>query len=209
MTFRQGVCPKFIKYKYSIHNNNQDTNVWEREPSRVLDIQDPNNYYGELGKAGSNMWRNVDKAFIVNGHVEKADANFVGGLTFEEIGNTKIFIGPYPQIEEDTETMRAAGITGVLNVQTDIDINHRGINWPKMLQYYNERGITAIHYPIHDFNEQHLTERLFEGAKVLNDMINNKGLSVYVHCTAGMGRAPATVLVYLILYKKLSCWSSI
>jgi hypothetical protein len=32
------------------------------------------------------MWRNVEKVFIVNGHVEKADANFVGGLSFDEIG---------------------------------------------------------------------------------------------------------------------------
>ena len=32
-------------------------------------------------------------------------------------------------------------------------------------------------------------------------MLNDKGLKVYVHCTAGMGRAPAIVLVYLCLYK--------
>lgn len=32
-------------------------------------------------------------------------------------------------------------------------------------------------------------------------MINNDGLKVYVHCTAGMGRAPAIVLVYLCLFK--------
>jgi len=42
------------------------------------------------------MWRNVDKVFVVNGHVEKADANFVGGLSFDKIGDTGIFIGPYP-----------------------------------------------------------------------------------------------------------------
>jgi hypothetical protein len=29
------------------------------------------------------MWRNVDQAFLVNGHIEKADANFVGSLTFD------------------------------------------------------------------------------------------------------------------------------
>jgi hypothetical protein len=62
------------------------------------------------------MWRNVDKVFIVNGHIEKADANFVGGLSFDKIGTTKIFIGPYPQLEEDTQAMLEAGITGVFNV---------------------------------------------------------------------------------------------
>lgn len=44
-------------------------------------------------------WRNVDKVFLVNGHVEKVDANFVGGLTFDKINDTGIHIGPYPQLE--------------------------------------------------------------------------------------------------------------
>jgi hypothetical protein len=132
VVFKHGVCPKHIIYKYSIHNEKLKTNVWEREPSRVLNLQDPKDYRGELGKAGSNVWRNVEKAFIVNGHVEMSDANFVGGLTFDKIGNTNIFIGPYPQIEEDTQAMADAGITGVFNVQTQIDIDHRGTNWPLM-----------------------------------------------------------------------------
>ena len=152
------------------------------------------------------MWRNVNNVHVVNGHVEKADANFVGGLTFEEIGDTKIFIGPYPQLEEDTQLMKESGITGVFNVQTDADIEHRGINWPRMQGYYKERNIEAIHFPIQDFNEEDLTARLFEGAKCLDDMINRQGLKVYVHCTAGMGRAPATVLVYLCLFKKVDGW---
>lgn len=118
VTFKQGVCPKYIKYKYSVRNDLKDTNVWEREPSRVLDLQDPNSYRGELGRAGSNVWRNVEKAFIVNGHVEMSDANFVGGLTFDKIGDTNIFIGPYPQLEQDTEALKEAGVTGIFNVQT-------------------------------------------------------------------------------------------
>ena len=36
-----------------------------------------------------------------------------------------------------------------------------------------------------------------------------KTQKVYVHCTAGMGRAPAAVLVYLILFKKIECWHDI
>lgn len=58
-----------------------------------------------------------------------------------------------------------------------------------------------MHFPIHDFNEEDLTEKLYEGAQMLNHMINNEGLNVYVHCTAGMGRAPAVVVVYLCLFK--------
>jgi protein-tyrosine phosphatase len=97
--------------------------------------------------------------------------------------------------------MAKAGVNGVLNVQTEIDFEHRGIHWPKMLEYYRANKITAIHYPIHDFNEADLKLKLKAGADLLNKMINEDNLEVYVHCTAGMGRAPAIVVTYLCLYK--------
>jgi protein-tyrosine phosphatase len=30
---------------------------------------------------------------LVNGHIEKADANFVGSLNFDKIGETKLYLG--------------------------------------------------------------------------------------------------------------------
>jgi hypothetical protein len=41
----------------------------------------------------------------VNGYVEKADANFVGGLSYDAIGNTSITIGPYPQTLADIDKL--------------------------------------------------------------------------------------------------------
>ena len=79
-----------------IRDNEADSTIWEREPSRSLHILDPIDYKGELGDNGSSSTRNASECFIVNGHVEKADANFVGGLTFDKIGDTGIYIGPYP-----------------------------------------------------------------------------------------------------------------
>jgi hypothetical protein len=132
VTFKQDECPREIKYKYSYFNDDKNEAVWEREPSRMLRIRDPNSYRGELGKQGSNVWPNVNEAWIVNGHIEKVDANFVGGLEFEKIGNSNIFIGPYPMVENDAEALAQAGVTAVFNVQTEIDIKHRGVNWERM-----------------------------------------------------------------------------
>ena len=67
--------------------------------------------------------------------------------------------------------MAKEGATGVLNVQTVIDFEHRGINWDKMLQYYEENGIRAEHFPIHDFNAEDLKIKLLDGAKLLAEMI--------------------------------------
>lgn len=78
-------------------------------------------------------------------------------MLFDKIGETGIYIGPYPQVREDVLKLRDAGITGILNVQTEIDLAHRGVNWPKMIELYTELGITPVHFPIHDFNEIDLT----------------------------------------------------
>lgn len=107
VTFDQTVCPKHICYKYSIRNDKKDDTVWEREPSRYVNIQDPDKvpYRGELGQQGDAQWKNVDKVFLVNGHIEKADANFVGSMTFDKIGNTSISLGQYPQTVADCDKL--------------------------------------------------------------------------------------------------------
>ena len=33
-------------------------------------------------------WCNSDRGFLVNGLIRKVDANFVGGMTFDKIGDT-------------------------------------------------------------------------------------------------------------------------
>jgi protein-tyrosine phosphatase len=93
-------------------------------------------------------------------------------------------------------------------VQTDGDMDHRGVNWTLMLERYKKAGIHPVHFPIHDFNENDLTSKLFDAACKIHDMVDKQGLNVYIHCTAGMGRAPASLLVYLCLFKKVKCWQN-
>lgn len=100
--------PGRLIYKYSLYNYKEDYVLWEREPSRMLEIRDPAEYASyklqkEMTGAidavnGSQplIWRNVNQVFLVNGHIEKTDANFVCGCTFDKIGEEHLFIGPYP-----------------------------------------------------------------------------------------------------------------
>lgn len=72
--------------------------------------------------------------WIVNGLIDKADANFLGGRFFDVIGDTKTFMGTYPLYENDIVKMKDAGITGVLNLQTDLDLKQREI--PSLKKFY-------------------------------------------------------------------------
>lgn len=108
-----------ILYSYS-KNMNSDF-IYEKEPSRVLKILSPESYKGELGSQKSSQWRQMDKVHIVNGHIEKADGNFLGESFYQKIGETSISIGSHPSTEEEILRLKQNGISGVLCLMTAND----------------------------------------------------------------------------------------
>lgn len=83
-------------------------------------------------------------------------------------------------------------------------MDHRKVDWEKMTRRYNEVGIKPVHFPIHDFSHSDIRKKVAEGAEILNSLITDDKLTVYVHCTAGMGRAPAVVVAYLMIHKGMT-----
>ena len=119
------------------------------------------------------------------------------------MGDKKIYIGPYPQSYNDFREIASNNIDSILNVQTDKDLIFRQINLKEQLKECKELGIEITRYPIEDFNENDLLLKLKGAGDKLKELLD-KGKTVYVHCTAGMGRATATVAIYLILYEDYS-----
>lgn len=86
--------------------------------------------------------------------------------------NRRIFIGTYPHSEVDMDRLRSGPkISAVLNLQTDAD-----------------------------FSPDDLERKLALASDLLHQLITI-GHRVYVHCTAGIGRAPAGVTGYLAWYE--------
>jgi len=169
-----------IQYRYLVMNEKTKAAYWEREPNRKLVLKD---------------------RVIVNGLIDTNDVNFVGGLLFNQITD-EIFIGPYPQRTEDIDKMHEAGVTAVFDVQTDEDKIQRQIPWDLLVAHYKKVGVELCRFQIRDFNPDDLRVQLRFATKAFEALINN-GKKVYVHCTAGMGRAPAVVVTYLCWVKKM------
>lgn len=195
-------------YSYSKSDQTQKDYIYEREPSRIIKFQPPETYRGELGAQKSSQWRNWDKVWIVNGHVEKVDGNFLGELFYTKVGETGICLGTYPLEDQDVQRLHQAGITGVLNIMTLSDHRQRGVQLREIQRSYQERGIRYVKFPINDIKDKDLQSNLFIAAQHLNNMVNVLGLNVYVHCTSGLTRSPAAILAYLCLFKKIKCWQT-
>ena len=186
-----------LEYRYSLFNTDNKTSIWEREPNRKLRVL--------LTEEKVDKEKDPYAAcyLLKNSFLEFIDVNFVATLDFNKIGNTNIYIGPYPKSEQDFESMYKSGINAVLNVQTDKDLDYRQLDINTLKKYANKYGINIERYPIEDFNLDELYKKLKGAGDLLNNLIKN-GKNVYVHCTAGIGRAPSVVIIYLVLYQNYS-----
>ena len=110
----------------------------------------------------------------------------------------EIFVGSYPSNRLDVERLRnGLKITAVLSLQTEKDFIDWGINWKELSSIYLQSDMVVDRVPIQDFDGVDLRAQLIHAVDSLDQLISI-GHRVYVHCTAGIGRAPATVLAYLV-----------
>lgn len=107
-----------------------------------------------------------------------------------------IFLGSAPQSSVDVSRLKQMKITSVLSLQSDDDFLTHRINWTKLQSAYQYNDISVQRFPIIDFDESDLAKNLAAPIKALDSLLA-VGHTVYVHCNAGVCRAPATVLGYL------------
>ncbi len=120
-------------------------------------------------------------------------------INFSRI-ETDIFIGSTPQTETDVTRLKQMKVSAVLSLQSDSDLKTHHIDWKKLQSVYQYNDITVQRFQIIDFDEVDLANKLTSPIKALNSFLS-AGHRVYVHCNAGICRAPATVLGYLCHYR--------
>lgn len=115
-----------------------------------------------------------------------------------------IVIGTCPMSLDDLRRIHSeAGVSGVLSLQHDDCLSYWGINYAMMYRAGTELGLMMERCPIRDFDVPDIRRRLPAAISILANMLS-RGHRVYVHCTAGMGRAPVVVLGYLTLVEDCS-----
>lgn len=108
-----------------------------------------------------------------------------------------IYVGSYPETTEDIDHLKQhLGVTAVLNLQTDEDLKRLECTWSKLQAHYRKSKIKLCRMPVRDFDPEDLRKHLPECVQTLGQLLRQKN-TVYVHCTAGVGRSPSVVITYL------------
>lgn len=190
-----------VQYRYCIIPPT-GSGIFEREPNRVISLMPGLRRSDRAAYASLAIPELRDEGFRQR-EWQTYDGNFVPpNLSYNDVPPC-LAIGPYPQSKEDVELMKRNGVTGVLNVQTDFDHERRMIDWQHMQEYYHAADLQVTRVPIEDFNGDELVRLVKEGARAVDRMYRDAEArgekpKIYIHCTAGMGRAPAVACVYLV-----------
>eukprot|EP00897_Mesotaenium_endlicherianum_P006226 jgi/Mesen1/5631/ME000282S04777 len=114
-----------------------------------------------------------------------------------------LIVGSQPQSSEDIDRLFFdEGVAVVLNLQQDHDIQYWGININSIKHRCDQLGVRHYRRPARDFDPHSLRHELPRMVAVLDRHIR-EGRTVYVHCTAGLGRAPAAAIAYLFWFNDM------
>lgn len=123
-------------------------------------------------------------------------------INFDPIEAT-LFIGSAPQSSVDVDRLKRLKVSAVISLQSDEDLVGNRIDWGKLQSAYQDNDMLVQRFPIMDFDEVDLGQKVAEPIQALNSLLA-VGHRVYVHCNAGICRAPATVLGYLCHYRGMT-----
>lgn len=109
-----------------------------------------------------------------------------------------LIVGSCLQTPEDVDKLRSIGVKTIFCLQQNSDLEYFSVDINAIREYAKTcRDIQHLRAEIRDFDAFDLRSRLPAVVSKLYKAINRNGGVTYVHCTAGLGRAPATALAYM------------
>jgi protein-tyrosine phosphatase len=114
-----------------------------------------------------------------------------------------LLIGEYPRSDDIGWLRDSYHITAVHNLQDDDDVRLHGLDLRAVRDECDANDIRFLRTPIQDGSADAMAERLRVAIDDLHSLIAD-GNRVYLHCNAGLNRAPTLAIGYLRAHGKMS-----
>jgi protein-tyrosine phosphatase len=124
-------------------------------------------------------------------------------LDCSEILPDRLWIGTFVR-PEDMALLQKMGVTAVVSLQSDKDLEAYNINARKLLKAYTKAEIELRHIATPDFDQKALTANLDRCIEELEAALTPRWAKVYLHCTAGINRGPTVAAAFLMRSRGLS-----
>jgi atypical dual specificity phosphatase len=107
-----------------------------------------------------------------------------------------LLVGEYPRVHDIEWLGTEHGVTAIHNLQDDEDLRINALDIAVVREISARHGIKYVRTPIQDGSADDMAVRL---RAALNDLAALVGANerVYLHCNAGLNRAPTLAIAYL------------
>jgi protein-tyrosine phosphatase len=111
-----------------------------------------------------------------------------------------LLVGGYPHPHDVPWLAEAHGVGAVLSLQDDADLAAKGLDAAALDAAYRAAGLVFARLPVPDGDEERMVRVLPEAvARVA--AFRAAGHVVYVHCNAGMNRAPTVAIGFVHVHE--------
>ena len=107
-----------------------------------------------------------------------------------------LLVGEYPRISDIEWLKDEFRITAIQNLQDDEDLRINGINVVGLRETCRRHQIKLVRTPIRDGSSDDMAAMLGHALQHLADLIGSNE-RVYLHCNAGLNRAPTLAIAWL------------
>lgn len=107
-----------------------------------------------------------------------------------------LLVGEYPR-HSDLEWLRNEHrVTAILSLQDDEDLRINALDIAVLREVSSHHGIKLVRAPIQDGSADDMAKRLVAALHDLTELVRARE-RVYLHCNAGLNRAPTLAIAYL------------
>jgi protein-tyrosine phosphatase len=115
----------------------------------------------------------------------------------------ELLIGEFPDPHDIAWLKQNYAITAVHNLQDDEDLRINGLDPHRLSAEYEANRIRFVRTPIQDGSADAMAQRLAVALADLRALMDDNE-RVYLHCNAGMNRAPTLAIAFLRAYRGMS-----
>ena len=105
-------------------------------------------------------------------------------------------VGEYPTPEDAGWLRHTCQVSSVISLQDDLDLERKGVELSALRRAYDEVAIAFARYPVTDGDAAALCAVIDAVVADLHQRLSAGG-RVYLHCNAGLNRAPSVAVAYL------------
>ncbi len=129
-------------------------------------------------------------------------------LDISEIIPGRLWVGAFVR-PGDIAELKRIGVTSVISMQTDEDLQHCGISPQELASAYSKSGMSYVRLPVTDFDREELARSLPDAVAEIVRLLASPANTVYVHCTAGVNRSATAAAGYLIRSRGITAWGAL